>query len=148
MDSAGSIKANQLFLQNSKVQDTSVNISNSLGPSSVPLGAGIIEVGENSNGKWTKWSDGTMLCEGLQSVPTATTTNNINFPESFSTTNDMIIKYSAYNQYPSNEEIELVTAVESYTVSSFNLRMNRVSGSNNNNDETYRLFFSVTGRWE
>jgi hypothetical protein len=32
-----------------------------IGSFPVQLGAGIIEVGENSNGTWIKWSDGTMV---------------------------------------------------------------------------------------
>jgi hypothetical protein len=42
--------------------DTSYYSSIPIGSYPVQLGAGIIEVGENSNGTWIKFSDGTMIC--------------------------------------------------------------------------------------
>ena len=59
---------------------------------------GIVESGENENGRWTKWSDGTMICEMQKSVSDLKTSSTwgtglyygyafdnepINFPEAF-----------------------------------------------------------------
>ena len=61
--------------------DTSYYSSIPIGSFPVQLGAGIIEVGENSNGVWIKWSDGTMICY-KRIVETRSVTNpenNVNF---------------------------------------------------------------------
>jgi len=40
------------------------------------VGAGVIEVGSNSNGTWIKWSDGTMVCRFIGTVYNTTVTPN------------------------------------------------------------------------
>jgi hypothetical protein len=103
--------------------------------------------GSTSYGTWIKFSDGTMECCGLQSASTNTSpTGSYYLPVSFINTNSMNIKFSGLTQVGTQEELELIAGVGDYTVSSFNIRWVRYSGGGSG--ETYRLFFSVTGRWK
>jgi|GEM_PF-4263651 len=75
-DSGGSIKQ--------KI-DTSAYSSIPIGAFETQVGAGIVEIGQNSNGTYIKLSDGTMICYGIKSIISQEWSANstINLPTPF-----------------------------------------------------------------
>jgi hypothetical protein len=67
------------------------------------LGAGIIESGSNANGRYIKYSDGTMVCWGVGTTDSGQSQKQFTFPTPYFDTNFVVVgtlrrQYTAYNQ--------------------------------------------------
>jgi microcystin-dependent protein len=115
-------------------------------------GTSIIESGSNSDGRWTKFSDGTMICYGEKSVTSAINvargslyiryTSSITFPETFDSAPSISVEHLSNSGTIDDREFWATCGVPSTTEVSLCL-WSPISVAS----ATHVIGFTAVGRW-
>lgn len=115
----------------------------------------IVESGENANGHWTKWADGTMICHKYDLVGTNTGSNRYvgaswTFPQSFTSSNITVIGHTVNKSPHDVGSMYAWGAVyaEGVTTSKCSVVQGIDDGRMSTGDEQLAFNIVAIGRWK